>query len=473
MDINVLAIVQARMGSTRLPGKVLKKINGKPLIEILLHRLSSSKKIDKIILATSKDQMNDSLTDTVKKLDFEVFRGSEDDVLKRYYEAAKFFKPQVVVRITGDCPIIDPQLVDNIIRQYYEHDVDYTSNTDPPTYPDGLDTEVFSFTALETAHKQATRPYEREHVTPFIRTNGQFKRLNYVNEKDLTNIINNSSFLVLGAAGSIGQALVKELFQRNPKKLYVIDISENNLVELVRDLRSSIGYIKGDFKTFALDIGSIEFERCITSIGNFDYIWRVWNNITDYNVIDKKYKKKFNAIVTVRYDFGTCKYNAKIRQAGDMQDHIIYDRDGFRQSLSIQLKEGNIANVVNFKLFNKLSRGSDREILTTLLFKELGFLAPRTRFVNVTFNGVKNKMLFQENPVKEFLEKNLRREAPMFEGDETLIHDDLWRGNKKVFYKINSTVSRRTVRSKIRWLVANVIGRVLRSVGVIFIYNTA
>ena len=93
------------------------------------------------------------------------------------------------------------------------------------------------------------------------------------NEKDLTNIINNSSFLVVGAAGSIGQALVKELFQRNPKKLYVIDISENNLVELVRDLRSSIGYIKGDFKTFALDIGSIEFERCITSIGNFDYIF--------------------------------------------------------------------------------------------------------------------------------------------------------------------------------------------------------
>ena len=173
-------------------------------------------------------------------------------------------------------------------------------------------------------------------------------------------------------------------------------------------------------------------------IGNFDFIWRVWNRITDYNTIDQKYKKKFSAIVTVRYDFGTCIYNAKIRQTGDVDDHIIYDRDGFRQSLSIQLKEGNIANIVNFKLFNEWSRNSEREILTTLLLKELGFLAPRTRFVYVTLNGVKNEMLFQENPVKEFLEKNLRREAPMFEGDETLLHhDDLWRGNLKVFYKIS------------------------------------
>ena len=174
------------MGSTRLPGKVLKKVCGKPLIEILLHRLSRAKKIDKIILATSVSKENDSLTETVEKLGFEVFRGSEDDVLDRYYEAAKPYSLEAVVRITGDCPIIDPQLVDEVIGLYQENNVDYVSNTEPSTYPDGLDTEVFSFIALETAYNKAEESFEREHVTPFIRTNGQFKRANYSNEIDLS-----------------------------------------------------------------------------------------------------------------------------------------------------------------------------------------------------------------------------------------------------------------------------------------------
>jgi glutamate-1-semialdehyde 2,1-aminomutase len=172
------------MGSTRLPGKVIKKINGKPLIEILLHRLSRAKKIDKIILATSVSKENDSLTETVEKLGFEVFRGSEDDVLDRYYEAAKPYSLEAVVRITGDCPIIDPLLVDEVIGFFQGKNMHYVSNGDPPTYPDGLDTEVFTFEALEAAHKQATEPFEREHVTPFIRTNGQFNQANYSNKTD-------------------------------------------------------------------------------------------------------------------------------------------------------------------------------------------------------------------------------------------------------------------------------------------------
>jgi glutamate-1-semialdehyde 2,1-aminomutase len=182
----VLAIVQARMSSTRLPGKVLKKVNGKPLIEILFHRLSRSKKIDKIILATSENAENNCLVETIEQLGFDVFRGSEDDVLDRYYQATQEHKPTTVVRVTGDCPIIDPQLVDEVIGLYQENDVDYASNTEPPTYPDGLDTEVFSFTALGMAHEQATKSFEREHVTPFIRTNEQFHRLNYTNKTDLS-----------------------------------------------------------------------------------------------------------------------------------------------------------------------------------------------------------------------------------------------------------------------------------------------
>lgn len=169
MAVNILAIVQARMGSTRLPGKALKKVNGKPLIEILLYRLSLAKKIDKIILATSENSENDELANLVEKLEYEVYRGSEDDVLDRYYRAAKKYQPTSIVRITGDCPIIDPELVDEVIDLYHNKNVDYASNTEPPTFPDGLDTEVFSFAALETAHQQATNSFDREHVTPFIR----------------------------------------------------------------------------------------------------------------------------------------------------------------------------------------------------------------------------------------------------------------------------------------------------------------
>ena len=184
--MKVVCTVEARMRSSRLPGKVLKEVNGKTLIEILFHRLSKSKKIDKIILATAENKENDILTETVEKLGFDVFRGSEEDVLDRYYHAAKPLKPSVVIRITGDCPIIDPQLVDDVIGLYQENNVDYVSNTEPPTYPDGLDTEVFSFTALETAYNKAEESFEREHVTPFICTNGEFKQANYLNETDLS-----------------------------------------------------------------------------------------------------------------------------------------------------------------------------------------------------------------------------------------------------------------------------------------------
>jgi len=181
----ILAIVQARMGSIRFPGKVLKEVNSKSLIEILLYRLSRSVVIDKIILATSINPENNILTEKVKKLGFEVFRGSEKNVLERYYRAAVPYNPEVVVRITGDCPIIDPLLVDEVIELFVKNDVDYVSNGDPPTYPDGLDTEVFSFSSLEETFNHAISPFEREHVTPYLRNNDKFKRLNYFNKTDL------------------------------------------------------------------------------------------------------------------------------------------------------------------------------------------------------------------------------------------------------------------------------------------------
>ncbi|MBK5276970.1 MAG: aminotransferase class III-fold pyridoxal phosphate-dependent enzyme [Desulfuromonadales bacterium] len=182
--MKTVAIVQARMGSTRLPNKVMRTINGIPLIELLLKRLAGAKRIDRIVLATSDDPLNKPLVDHVQTLGYDVFQGSETDVLDRYYQAASPYHPDTVVRITGDCPLIDPQVVDRAIVEYEAQGADYLSNTAPPTYPDGLDTEVFSYHALQLAAQQSVNPGDREHVTPFIRTSGQFKTGNFAHETD-------------------------------------------------------------------------------------------------------------------------------------------------------------------------------------------------------------------------------------------------------------------------------------------------
>lgn len=182
--MKTIAIVQARMGSTRLPDKVMRPIHGVPMIELLLQRLAKAKRVDQIVLATSTDPRNEPLATHVRKLGYDVFLGSENDVLDRYYQAAKRYQPDTVVRITGDCPLIDPELVDQVITAYEAQGVEYLSNTTPPTYPDGLDTEVFSFSALEQAAQQATKAADREHVTPFIRESELFKTGNIVHSQD-------------------------------------------------------------------------------------------------------------------------------------------------------------------------------------------------------------------------------------------------------------------------------------------------
>jgi len=174
--VKTLAIIQARMGSTRFPNKVMRTIAGVPMIELLFLRLARASGIDQIILATSKDPCNLPLVEHVQKLGYPVYQGSENDVLDRYYQAALIYRPETVVRITGDCPLIDPEVVDSVIAAFHEADVDYLSNNAiPSTYPDGLDTEVFTFSALERASREATQVREREHVTPYISESGHFK----------------------------------------------------------------------------------------------------------------------------------------------------------------------------------------------------------------------------------------------------------------------------------------------------------
>lgn len=185
--MKTIAIVQARMGSTRFPNKVMRSVCGTPMIGLLLARLANATLVDQVVLATSEDPRNDSLVQYVHELSYTVHQGSEDDVLDRYYQVAKETGATSVVRITGDCPLIDPALVDAVILRYLDSGVDYATNTLPPTYPDGLDIEVFSYQALETAWKQAKAPYQREHVTPFIRESDKFSQVNLAYTKDYSN----------------------------------------------------------------------------------------------------------------------------------------------------------------------------------------------------------------------------------------------------------------------------------------------
>lgn len=182
----VVAIIQARMGSTRLPGKVMADIAGYPMLWHVVDRLRKAQSIKQVVIATSDESTDNAIADFALRNTIECFRGSERDVLDRYYRAAERYKADVIVRITADCPLIDPQVVDKVVNAFLAGDYDYVSNTLRYTYPDGLDTEVFSFVALQQTWKEARVPTDREHVTPYIRTSGQFRILNVENEVDLS-----------------------------------------------------------------------------------------------------------------------------------------------------------------------------------------------------------------------------------------------------------------------------------------------
>ena len=174
------------MGSSRLPGKVMSPIAGRPMIDLLLERLARAEQVDQIVLATTDRAQDDALATHVQGLGFDVFRGSEADVLDRYCQAAEIHEADVAVRITGDCPLVDPDLVDTAIQSFREKGVDYLSNTSPPTYPDGLDIEVFTMAALRQAGAEAREPAEREHVTPYIRESGLFSLGQLAHHEDLS-----------------------------------------------------------------------------------------------------------------------------------------------------------------------------------------------------------------------------------------------------------------------------------------------
>jgi spore coat polysaccharide biosynthesis protein SpsF len=166
--VRVVAIIQARMGSTRLPGKVLKDLCGETVLARVVNRTRRGTLLNEVVVATSVQPADDAIVQECGRLSVACFRGDEADVLDRYYRAAKKFSADAIVRITSDCPLIDPEVSDKTIRAFLERHPDYASNVLERKYPRGLDTEVMTFAALESAEREARDPYQREHVTPFL-----------------------------------------------------------------------------------------------------------------------------------------------------------------------------------------------------------------------------------------------------------------------------------------------------------------
>jgi len=190
--MKIVAIIQARMGSTRLPGKVLEDLAGEPVLARCVERARRAQTLDEVVVATTTQPADRDIVQLCEERGWPWFRGSEDDVLDRYYRAASARRADVVVRITSDCPLIEPGVVDMVVREFLARQpgVDYVANTlQPRTFPRGLDTEVMSFGVLERAWREDENPAWREHVTPYIRRHpDRFQSYGVSNDEDLSHM---------------------------------------------------------------------------------------------------------------------------------------------------------------------------------------------------------------------------------------------------------------------------------------------
>lgn len=185
--MKIVAIIQARLGSSRLPGKVLRNVGDKPLIEFLISRLRRSLKIEKIVIATTTSELDNKLVNFLLGLSVPIFRGSEHDVLDRYYRAALEHKADIVVRITADDPLKCPNMIDQMIQTFIETvGMEYLTNSTPPSYPEGADIEIFTFKALKRAWEKTQLSSDREHVTPYFYNSGEFVCSSKVSPRDLS-----------------------------------------------------------------------------------------------------------------------------------------------------------------------------------------------------------------------------------------------------------------------------------------------
>lgn len=280
--MKVIAIVQARTASKRFPNKVLQKVNGSTLIQILLYRLSLSKKIDKVVVAIPKNSEENFLGNHISSMGNEVFRGNEKDLLDRYYKAARNYKAKVVVRITGDCPLIDYQIIDKLIDKVVLKKFDYASNVYPPTFPNGLDVSVFTFKLLKKTWEKAKKKYDREHVVPLMQRNKQIKKFNLFYSRNLSNerwtIDEFEDFIVIKN--------ILQYFKKNDfkwRKILSLKRKKPNLFYLNKGMARDIGGVQS-VKT-KLYLRNIKFKKLQKEYKNYTAI---------FSKLDRKEKEKYS-----------------------------------------------------------------------------------------------------------------------------------------------------------------------------------
>ncbi len=254
------AIIQARFGSARLPGKVLLKILDKTILEYVIERVKKAKRIEDIIVATSVKKRDLKIVELASRLGVSVYCGSEEDVLDRYYQAAKLFGIKHIVRITADCPLMDPKIIDRVVDSYFKSASNYCSNTLEETFPDGEDVEVFNFDALHSAWKNANLLSEREHVTSYIKKHpDKFKLTSFKNKPNLSD---KRWTLDIEKDFEFIKAILESLYPTNP------DFSMEDILEFLhrnphfgdinKDIIRNEGYLKSLKKDRIVNIDSIE-----------------------------------------------------------------------------------------------------------------------------------------------------------------------------------------------------------------------
>jgi glutamate-1-semialdehyde 2,1-aminomutase/spore coat polysaccharide biosynthesis protein SpsF len=246
-NIDTVIVSQARIGSTRLPGKVLMKVNDNELLKIHLGRISKSKLFDKLIVATTNLSNDDVIVEKLEEWGYSYFRGSEENVLDRFYKACEKMNPKWVVRLTSDCPLIDSELIDAVILFTKVNDLDYCSNVLVEHFPDGQDIEVFKFSALKMAYQQAVLISELEHVTPYIRKNSDFiggtlfKSMNFPCFSNFRNI---RMTVDEQQDFDLMTKLINELGLEKSWLDYTNYIIKTNLFEMNKDIIRNEGYLK-------------------------------------------------------------------------------------------------------------------------------------------------------------------------------------------------------------------------------------
>jgi spore coat polysaccharide biosynthesis protein SpsF len=241
------AIIQARMGSSRLPGKILMDIAGQPMLWHVIERIKCCKEVDQIILATTKTDEDIKAVNVAEKCGIQSYRGSEEDVLKRFYETATKYEIDVIVRITADCPLIDPKIVDTLVKYYKQNNLDYAGLGNPNPCPDGLDAEVFSLEALTKSNNEALLASEKEHVTPFIKKNVDKFKIGYLyhNSFDLSHLrwtVDEKQDLIF-----VSEVYKKLYHEKNiflTKDILALLNKEPELLKINSGIIRNLGYIK-------------------------------------------------------------------------------------------------------------------------------------------------------------------------------------------------------------------------------------